>query len=386
MTQPAPVLLIASMSLRTPHKRALVAGGTGRVGAAIVDAAARRRLGGRRGRAGRRRSADARRCACARHGARGELGGLDLVVHAAGDGFAPKPIDDVTEERLGRGARRHREGDVLPRAGRGAGAARVHGVLVIVEDVASYQAWPSFAAHCAAKAAQAMLTRVLARALAPEVRVCGIAPGSVAVEPGQEDGERPRHCSDGSDSRRTSRTRWSSWQALNSSRGRHSWSDGGRLLQIQRGRRAVEPGCGHCDPTPYDATRDQRRRVDPARGDRRPVGVRGSLPAAMRGRSSGSRLRRLGDRGRAEDAVQETFASIWRSAGSYRPERGPGAPWLYAVARNAIVDRARARTEIPADIPDEAASEPAPTTAPSRAGSPGACTARSKSCRSASAR
>jgi RNA polymerase sigma-70 factor (ECF subfamily) len=52
-------------------------------------------------------------------------------------------------------------------------------------------------------------------------------------------------------------------------------------------------------------------------------------------------LRRLGDRGRAEDAVQETFASIWRSAGSYRRERGPGAPWLYAVARNAIVDRRR---------------------------------------------
>src|SRR6266852_5171044 len=74
----------------------------------------------------------------------------------------------------------------------------------------------------------------------------------------------------------------------------------------------------------------------------------------------GLALRRLGDRGRAEDAVQETFASIWRSAASYRPERGPGAPWLYAVARNAIVDRARARTEIPSDIPDEAAAEPGP--------------------------
>ena len=55
----------------------------------------------------------------------------------------------------------------------------------------------------------------------------------------------------------------------------------------------------------------------------------------------GLALRRLGDRARAEDAVQETFASVWRSAKSYRPERGPGAPWLYAVARNAIVDRSR---------------------------------------------
>ena len=100
----------------------------------------------------------------------------------------------------------------------------------------------------------------------------------------------------------------------------------------------------------------------------------------------GLALRRLGDRGRAEDAVQETFASIWRSAGSYRPERGPGAPWLYAVARNAIVDRARSRTEIPAEIPDERRASPARPSAPSRAGSPGACTARSRSCRSASAR
>src|SRR5438270_12171766 len=71
-------------------------------------------------------------------------------------------------------------------------------------------------------------------------------------------------------------------------------------------------------------------------------------------------LRRLSDRGRAEDAVQETFASIWRSAASYRPDRGPGAPWLYAVARNAIVDRARARADTPADVPDEPAGDPAP--------------------------
>jgi RNA polymerase sigma-70 factor (ECF subfamily) len=67
----------------------------------------------------------------------------------------------------------------------------------------------------------------------------------------------------------------------------------------------------------------------------------------------GLALRRLGDRSRAEDAVQETFASIWRSARSYHPERGPGAPWLYAVARNAIVDRSRVRAEPPMEAPDE---------------------------------
>jgi RNA polymerase sigma-70 factor, ECF subfamily len=74
----------------------------------------------------------------------------------------------------------------------------------------------------------------------------------------------------------------------------------------------------------------------------------------------GLALRRLGDRGRAEDAVQETFASVWRSASSYRPERGQGAPWLYAVARNAIVDRSRARHEPPAETPEEVSAEAGP--------------------------
>lgn len=74
----------------------------------------------------------------------------------------------------------------------------------------------------------------------------------------------------------------------------------------------------------------------------------------------GLALRRLGDRGRAEDAVQETFASVWRAAGSYKPERGPGAPWLYAVARNAIVDNGRAKREPPIDAPDEVAAEDGP--------------------------
>jgi RNA polymerase sigma-70 factor, ECF subfamily len=74
----------------------------------------------------------------------------------------------------------------------------------------------------------------------------------------------------------------------------------------------------------------------------------------------GLALRRLGDRGRAEDAVQETFASVWRAARSYKPERGPGGPWLYAVARNAIVDRGRARTEPAVETPETASAEPGP--------------------------
>jgi len=74
----------------------------------------------------------------------------------------------------------------------------------------------------------------------------------------------------------------------------------------------------------------------------------------------GLAIRRLGDRGRAEDAVQEAFASVWRAARSYRRDRGPVAPWLYAVARNAIADRGRARSEPPVEPADSPSDEPGP--------------------------
>ena len=74
----------------------------------------------------------------------------------------------------------------------------------------------------------------------------------------------------------------------------------------------------------------------------------------------GLALRRLGDRGRAEEALQEAFLSVWRSASTYRPERGQAVGWIYAVARNAIADRAR-RREAPAA---EAADRQSPDAGP----------------------
>jgi RNA polymerase sigma-70 factor (ECF subfamily) len=75
----------------------------------------------------------------------------------------------------------------------------------------------------------------------------------------------------------------------------------------------------------------------------------------------GLALRRLGDRGRAEDSVQEVFAAVWRSAGSYDRARGPGGAWLYTIARNAIVDAQR-RRPVPtvADPPEVVSTSPTP--------------------------
>jgi len=75
----------------------------------------------------------------------------------------------------------------------------------------------------------------------------------------------------------------------------------------------------------------------------------------------GIALRRIGDRGRAEDATQDTFASIWRSASRFDPARGEATSWLYTVARNAIVDGLRRRREPPVDdAPEMAAPGPGP--------------------------
>ena len=73
----------------------------------------------------------------------------------------------------------------------------------------------------------------------------------------------------------------------------------------------------------------------------------------------GIALRRIGDRGRAEDATQDTFASLWRSAGRFDPTRGKATSWLFTVARNAIIDGLRRRPEPTVDAPPES-PEPGP--------------------------
>lgn len=117
----------------------------------------------------------------------GELGGLDLLVNAAGEGFTPIRVEELTEADWDAAFGATAKGSFFVTQTAVPHLRASGGCVVMIEDVAAYQPWPSFAAHCAAKAAQAMLTRVLARALAPEIRVCGIAPGSVAVEAGQEE-------------------------------------------------------------------------------------------------------------------------------------------------------------------------------------------------------
>jgi pteridine reductase len=66
------------------------------------------------------------------------------------------------------------------------------GKVVNLADLAGLQPWPGFAAHSVSKAGVVMLTKVLARALAPDVTVNAIAPGAVLVPEEYDAEERQR--------------------------------------------------------------------------------------------------------------------------------------------------------------------------------------------------
>jgi NAD(P)-dependent dehydrogenase (short-subunit alcohol dehydrogenase family) len=161
---------------------ALVTGGTGRVGGAV---ARQLEYEGYRVLAAGRKDGDVSRPDQARalvERCVAEHGRLDVLVNAAANGFAPRDVEELTEDDWDSAFGAVAKGSFFVTQ-----AAAPHmrrsdvGLVVMIEDVASFQPWASFAAHCAAKAAQAMLTRVLAKALAPDIRVCGIAPGTVAT-------------------------------------------------------------------------------------------------------------------------------------------------------------------------------------------------------------
>ncbi len=66
------------------------------------------------------------------------------------------------------------------------------GKVVNLADLAGLEPWPGFATHSVSKAGVIMLTKVLARSLAPEVTVNAIAPGAVLVPEDYDAEERDR--------------------------------------------------------------------------------------------------------------------------------------------------------------------------------------------------
>jgi RNA polymerase sigma-70 factor, ECF subfamily len=78
----------------------------------------------------------------------------------------------------------------------------------------------------------------------------------------------------------------------------------------------------------------------------------------------GFALNALGERGAAEEVVQEVFTRAWRHAATYDARRGSVRTWLYQIARHAIIDarrRASVRPALALHAPEEEAGDAGPT-------------------------
>ncbi|MGH3932219.1 MAG: sigma-70 family RNA polymerase sigma factor [Pseudonocardiaceae bacterium] len=76
-------------------------------------------------------------------------------------------------------------------------------------------------------------------------------------------------------------------------------------------------------------------------------GVR-SAYAAYAGELYRFALRQLRDQGSAQDVVQEVFLRAWRTSDSYDAQLGSLRTWLFAIARNLVIDQVRRRAARPA--------------------------------------
>lgn len=106
------------------------------------------------------------------------FGRLDLLIHSASP-WIEKAVEAVSEDDWDAVASvGPRAAFFLSQAAAPALAGR-EGSILLVSDVAATRAWPHHVPHASAKAAIDALVRNLAVALAPSVRVNGIAPGIV---------------------------------------------------------------------------------------------------------------------------------------------------------------------------------------------------------------
>lgn len=112
-----------------------------------------------------------------------ETGRLDVVVNSASL-FESAPVAEIDAEAWDRVMGVNLRGPFLVARQAAPLLKRDGGLIVNIADLSAFQPWPSYAHHSVSKAGLVHLTRVLARALAPDVRVNCIAPGTV-LPPGE---------------------------------------------------------------------------------------------------------------------------------------------------------------------------------------------------------
>lgn len=106
------------------------------------------------------------------------FGRLDVLVNSASL-FERAPVADIDATAWDRVQAVNLRAPFLLSRAAAPHLAATGGSIVNIADLSALQPWPTYAHHAVSKAGLVHLTRVLARALGPVVRVNAIAPGTV---------------------------------------------------------------------------------------------------------------------------------------------------------------------------------------------------------------
>jgi NAD(P)-dependent dehydrogenase (short-subunit alcohol dehydrogenase family) len=108
------------------------------------------------------------------------FGRLDILVNNAAN-FIPAHLEDTTEKIWETTLDTNLKAPFFCAQTAAPMLKKSGGVIINFADIGGILPWPGYIPHCASKAGVIMLTKCLAKALAPEVRVNAIAPGTITM-------------------------------------------------------------------------------------------------------------------------------------------------------------------------------------------------------------
>ncbi|MGA8231102.1 MAG: 3-oxoacyl-ACP reductase family protein [Candidatus Acidiferrales bacterium] len=109
---------------------------------------------------------------------RAEFGRLDILINNAAI-FFPAQFESLTEEQWDRIMNSNLKSTFLCSQAATPLLRASGGQIINMSSLGGLLSWPTYTHYCVSKAGVIMLTRCMARALAPEVRVNSIAPGTI---------------------------------------------------------------------------------------------------------------------------------------------------------------------------------------------------------------